>query len=347
MNSSLSLSKLGWKPSFIQQLSLDEYESCQPARVVEQHRTRLELRAENGVVDLELIPAMPAITVGDWLLLNNDHRFVRLLERSSLFSRKAPGSKIDEQLIAANINTAFIVCSLNDDFNLSRIERYLAMVNQAGAEPVVVLSKVDLEPNVSERVAEVRALDPMLAIEAINGLDNESVDVLLPWCSEGQTIALLGSSGSGKSTLSNTLLQAAVQETGGIRENDSKGRHTTTRRSLLEIPSGAMILDTPGMRELQLAACEEGLQATFSDIDRLSQQCQFADCQHTGQMGCAITAALESGELEQRRLDNYLKLQREQALNASSLAQRRASERGTSKYIRQVQRESKGIKRGG
>lgn len=347
MTTSSNLANLGWRPEFIQQLSLDEYESCIPARVVEQHRTRLELQSEQGSQVLEITPAMPPITVGDWLLVDNDGHYVRLLERSSVFSRKAPGSKLSEQLIAANINTAFIVCSLNDDFNLSRIERYLAMINQAGAEPVVVLSKADLQDNLDALVAQVRALDPMLAIEAVNCLDRDSVEALSPWCSVGQTIALLGSSGSGKSTLSNTLLQEAIQETGGIRENDSKGRHTTTRRSLLEIPNGAMILDTPGMRELQLAACEDGLQATFSDIDLLSQQCRFADCQHQGQQGCAVTAALDAGELDQRRLDNYLKLQQEQARNASSLAERRASERGTTRYIRQTQRESKGIKRGG
>lgn len=236
MSTSSNLANLGWRPEFIQQLSLDEYESCIPARVVEQHRTRLELQCEQGAQVLDITPAMPPITVGDWLLVDTDGHYVRLLERSSVFSRKAPGSKLSEQLIAANINTAFIVCSLNDDFNLSRIERYLAMINQAGAEPVVVLSKADLQDNLDTLVAQVRALDPMLAIEAVNCLDIDSVEALSPWCSLGQTIALLGSSGSGKSTLSNTLLQEAIQETGGIRENDSKGRHTTTRRSLLEIP---------------------------------------------------------------------------------------------------------------
>lgn len=341
-----NLANLGWHPSFIQQLSLAEYESCVPARVVEQHRTRLELQSEQGALVLEIIPAMPAITVGDWLLVDRDGLFVRQLERQSLFSRKAPGSKINQQLIAANVDTAFIVCSLNDDFNLSRIERYLSMINQAGAEPVVVLSKADIAKDAEDKVQQVQRLDPMLAVLSINGLDSTSVKAVSPWCGVGQTVALLGSSGSGKSTLSNTLLLASVQETGGIRENDSKGRHTTTRRSLLEIPNGAMILDTPGMRELQLAACEEGLQTTFADIDLLSQKCRFADCQHQGQHGCSVTAAVEAGELDSRRLSNYLKLQREQALNASSLAERRASDRGTAKYHRKVQRESKQVKRG-
>lgn len=346
MTNSSNLANLGWQPSFIQQLSLEEYESCIPARVVEQHRSRLELQSEQGSSVLEITPSMPAITVGDWLLIDEGGLYVRLLERQSLFSRKAPGSKIEQQLIAANVDTAFVVCSLNDDFNPSRIERYLSMINQAGAEPVVVLSKVDIAENADEKISQVQQLDPMLAVVSVNGLDAESVLAVSPWCGMGQTVALLGSSGSGKSTLSNTLLKASVQETGGIRENDSKGRHTTTRRSLLEVPSGAMILDTPGMRELQLTACEEGLQATFGDIDSLAQQCRFADCQHQGQQGCAVTAAVETGELDARRLSNYLKLLREQAMNASSLAERRASDKGTAKYHRKVQRESKQVKRG-
>ena len=346
MTNSSNLANLGWHPSFIQQLSLEEYESCIPARVVEQHRSRLELQSQQGGHALEITPSMPAITVGDWMLLGTDGLYVRLLERQSLFSRKAPGSKIDQQLIAANVDTAFVVCSLNDDFNLSRIERYLSMINQAGAEPVVVLSKADIADDAESKQRQVQQLDPMLAVVSINGLNADSVKTVLPWCAAGKTVALLGSSGSGKSTLTNTLLQTEQQETGGIRESDSKGRHTTTRRSLLEIPNGAMILDTPGMRELQLAACEEGLQATFADIDALAQQCRFSDCQHQGQQDCAVTAAVESGDLESRRLSNYLKLQREQAMNASSLAERRATDRGTAKYHRQVQRESKQLKRG-
>jgi ribosome biogenesis GTPase len=341
-----SLADLGWQPFFQQQLSLHEWESYQPARVLEHHKATIEVGFEHGKAVIPINSSTPSLTVGDWLLLDTERRIARRLERQSLFSRKAPGSKLDEQSIAANIDTAFIVCSLNDDFNLNRIERFLTLVNQAGAEPVVVLSKADLIENHIELMNTIRALDPLLAVEAVNCLSSDSVANLRDWCSSGNTIALLGSSGSGKSTLSNTLLGQELQETGAIREDDSKGRHTTTRRSLLAMEGGAMLLDTPGMRELQLAASEEGIATTFADIEALAAQCRFVDCHHDNDLGCAVQAAVESGELDARRLTNYQKLLREQALNSAALSERRASDKKLGQFHKRTLKESHKLKRG-
>lgn len=346
MNQNLSLADLGWQAFFQQQLSLDEWEFVQPARVMEQHKSLLEVATAEQVYHLPILASMPALTVGDWLLLDDKQNVLRALERKSLFYRKAAGTKLKAQLIAANIDTAFIVCSLNHDFNLNRIERYLSLINEAGAEPVVVLSKADVCEQAEALRAQVQALDAALCVEAVNGLDAQSAACLLPWCQRGQTVALLGSSGAGKSTLTNTLLGRQQQLTNSIRDDDSKGRHTTTRRSLFAMPNGALLLDTPGMRELQLADCESGLATTFADIEALAQQCRFADCQHESEPGCAVQAALERGELEERRWLSYAKLQREQALNAASLAERRMGERERSRYYKRVLVDSMRLKRG-
>ncbi len=342
----LSLANLGWQPFFQQQIDLEEWEAVVPARIFEQHKSFIEVETEAGRKTLPIVSAIPPITVGDWVLLNCDSRISRVLERKSCFQRKAAGSKISEQLIAANVDTAFIICSLNEDFNLNRIERYLSIVNEAGSDAVVVLSKMDLCSGPDTLREQVQELDRSLCVEMINCLDTASASVLLPWCQPGRTVVMLGSSGSGKSTLSNRLLGENIQATGEIREDDAKGRHTTTRRSLLAIPSGALILDTPGMRELQLVACEEGVTATFADIEELSKSCRFSDCQHGNEPGCVVRKAIESGELDKRRFSNYQKLLREQALNSASLAERRVSDRNLTQYHKRVQREAKKIKRG-
>lgn len=341
-----SLIHLGWSSFFQQQITLEEWGSTQPARVVEQHKNLLEVAGEQGHQSLPIVPTMPAFTVGDWVLLERGGRFVRLLDRSSCFSRKAAGTRLGEQLIAANVDTAFILASLNDDFNLNRIERYLCMAHEANVQPVVVLSKADLCDEPGRYRELVQRLDSSLCVETVNGLDRESTSVLSGWCKLGQTVVLLGSSGAGKSTLANTLLGEQAQATAAIREPDAKGRHTTTRRSLLEMPGGGLILDTPGMRELQLSACEEGISATFADIEELARGCRFSDCQHSTEPGCAVLSALDSGALDERRLRSYSKLLREQALNAASLAERHANARDTNRLHKRIQAESKWMKRG-
>ena len=346
MNSIISLGQLGWQPLFQQQLTLDDYEQTIVARVMAHHRSGYLLQTEQGQIRLEIHHSLPAMTVGDWLLLDHDHQFVRLLERSSLFSRKAAGRKVAEQYIAANVDSLFIVCSLNQDFNLSRIERYLALAREANVEPVIVLTKQDLCDDSDDKRAAVQALDPMLMVEAVNALDASTYDVLSAWCKTGKTVAFMGSSGVGKSTLINTLMGESIQQTKAIREDDSKGRHTTTSRTLHFMPSGAVLIDTPGMRELQLADCESGVNETFADIEELSRQCRFSDCQHHGEPGCAVQKALETGELDSRRVNNYFKLQAEQARNSASLAEQRAKSKQLGKLYRSIQSQSRLHKKG-
>jgi len=346
MSHSYSLSQLGWIPFFQQQLSLEELDDHLVGRVVAQHRSNIELLTEQGKLFLPFISSMPDLTVGDWVLLNTQHQFQRLLERFSLFSRKSPGTKLGTQLIAANIDTVFVVSSLNTNFNLNRIERYLAVANAATVEPVVVLTKSDLCDEPANYLQQVQAIDSMLMVEAVNGLDENSVKVLEPWCNSGKTIAFLGSSGVGKSTLVNTLLGLETQSTGSIRQEDGRGRHTTTARSIHIMPSGGLLLDTPGMRELQISDCEQGLEDTFSEISKLASACKFKDCRHQSEPGCAVLAAIESGELEKRRLENYQKLMREQAVNSASLAEKHARGRKLSLYQHSVQTHARKRKQG-
>jgi len=345
MSTSFSLSQLGWSPFFQQQLSLEEWEQYAIARVVGQHRSNIEIMTEHGKKIIALTPGMPLLTVGDWLLLSADGRFSRVLDRISLFSRKASGSKVAEQLIAANIDTVFVVCSLNDDFNLNRIERYLTLACHAGVEPVVVLTKVDCCNAPHAFVQQVQSLNPLLRVTTVNALDQGSTKVLQAWCGSGKTVAFLGSSGVGKSTLINTLLGQTTQVTAEIRVDDGKGRHTTTARSLHFMPTGGILLDTPGMRELQLADCEQGLNGVFADISDLAAQCRFTDCQHQDEPGCAVQQAITMGSLDERRLVNYRKLMREQALNNASLAEKRTRDRELGRYYRSVQTAAKKRKR--
>lgn len=335
------LKRLGWKPYFQQQLTLDDYENTQFARVIAHHRSGYVLAGESGQIHLNAHSSLPSMTVGDWVVLDNNQQFIRLLERRSLFTRKAAGDKVAEQLIAANVDTVFIVCSLNHDFNLSRIERYLALVHGAEVEPVIVLSKADLCDNADELKSQVQKLDQLLVIETVNGLEADSVAKLMSWCNEGQTVAFIGSSGVGKSTLINALLGHQEQATSHIREDDSKGRHTTTSRSIHILPSGGLLMDTPGMREIQLADCETGVSETFSDITELAEHCHFSDCQHVSEPGCEVQAAIEDGSLELRRLNNYQKLLREQAINGATLAEKRDKDKQFGKMVRSVMSEKR------
>lgn len=342
------LTNLGWQAFFQQQLVLEEWDTTLPARIIEQHKSEIKVATAEETVTLALTHTMPEMVVGDWMLLTEsaDHEkhFSRLLKRKTCFSRKAAGSKIHQQLISANVDTAFIVCSMNDDFNLNRIERFLSLVNESAAEPVVILSKSDQTSNAQEFVQAVQSIDPLLMVEAINCLDSESIKQLSPWIKQGATIAVLGSSGVGKSTLTNTLLGDNRQSTLDIREEDSKGRHTTTRRSLLKLSEGGLILDTPGMREIQLADCKDGIATTFADIEAYAEQCRFADCQHQSEPGCAIQKAITSGKLNSRRLTNYQKLLREEALNSANLAERRASDKALHKYYKNTLTQAAALK---
>jgi len=349
MNTCLSLAQLGWRNFFQTQLSFEELESFYPVRISEQHKNQYHYLSTDGEGILPIQPSMPALAVGDWVLLDDEGRFNRMLERQSYFSRKASGSKVHEQSIASNVDTVFIVASLNNDFNLNRIERYLALVHEAQSEPVLVLTKADLCDDVDQYLEPLRKIDHHLNIEVVNALDASTLNGLMTWCKSGQTVALLGSSGVGKSTLVNTLRGLSGNDeqaslTQGIREDDSKGRHTTTSRQLHFLPHGGLFLDTPGMRELQLADCEDGLQQTFSDITELAKGCRFSDCQHQSEPGCAVNQAIEDGQLELRRLQSYHKLMKEQSINSATLAERRAQDRDLGKFYKHTQKEMRALK---
>ena len=345
------LRKLGWKPFLQQQLSLDELTDCEPVRVMAVHRSQIEVSGESGdepvLVSGSLFEdALEKPTVGDWLLLNRASRKpVRRLERSSLFRRMAPGAK-HAQLIAANIDNVVIVSSCNHDFNLSRIERYLALVREAGCRACLVLTKADLSDN-HDQYREALLQHRDLPLLLVNALDSNTLEPLREYCRTGETLALLGSSGVGKSTLLNSLAGTELAATGGIREDDSKGRHTTRHRALYIIPEGGLLLDSPGMRELGLADVSEGLSATFADIGELADKCRFADCAHESEPGCAVQAAVESGKLEERRLHNWRKLEREVSRNSRTLAESRADDRALGQFYRTVQSHSRARKTGG
>lgn len=335
-----SLHNLGWKPFFQQQLSLDDWERFTAARITGEDRSQYHLLCADGKQVLPKTPAMPAMTVGDWVLLDDD-RFVRLLDRLSVFSRKASGTRVDTQLIAANVDTVFIVSAMNQDFNLNRLERYLALSHEASVTPVVVLTRLDCCDAPEDYQSQVSALDSSLEVILVNALDADSVSQLTPWCGQGQTVALLGSSGVGKSTIVNSLLGSEVQQTHAVREDDDRGRHTTTGRSLHFLANGGLLIDTPGMRELQLADCAHGLEETFPEIIELSRHCRFSDCQHVSEPGCAVREAINAGKLEQRRLDNYQKLAREQAFNTATMVEKRQKDRQFGRYVRSVMKDKK------
>ncbi len=339
-----SLAGLGWHAYFQQQLSLDEWDRAVPARIVEQYKSEITVATETRVFSIALLASMPEMVVGDWLLLDDQQQLLRLLDRKTCFLRKAAGSQLKRQLISANVDTAFIMSSMNDEFSLNRIERFLSLVNESGAEPVVLLSKNDQSETPESFIKQTQGLDPFLIVEAINCLDAETTKKLEPWIKEGVTIVVLGSSGVGKSTLINTLLGEQRQSTGVIREDDDKGRHTTTRRSLIALGAGGLILDTPGMREIQLAECKVGITTTFSDIEAYTEQCKFSDCQHQTEPGCAVRNAIESGSLDQRRLSNYLKLLREEAFNSASLSERRANDKALGKFYKNTLSQAQKLK---
>ena len=290
-------------------------------------------------ITLDIQAMTDQITIGDWILLNDQQQCVRCLTRSSEFSRKAADSQESKQLIASNIDTVFIVSALNDDFNLKRLERFLALAHDAGVEPVIVLTKADLCADPYDYIDKIHHINSLLMVEAINALDPSGLQRLLPWCKNGQTIAFLGSSGVGKSTLINSLLGDVTQSSESIQEDDAKAG------SLHLMPSGALLLTTPAMHELQLFACDEGINETFSDISDLAKNCKFSDCQHQNEPHCAVQHALETGLIEQQRVSHYLALMKEQARSGATIAEQRALDKSLQKNITRTQKQSKSIKR--
>lgn len=329
---------LGWQPCFAQQISVDDLDKTPPVRVVEVHRNELHVVGDG--IDAS-IPPNPDVTVGDWILLDPvNPKMSRVLERKSLIKRRAPGTDRRVQLIAANIDTVFIVSSCNQDFNVARLERYVALAFEAEITPVILLTKADLCVDVDQYVAAARTISELVPVVAVDARGDEPKAKLAEWCGQGKTVAFLGSSGVGKSTLANALAGDQSIETAPIREDDAKGRHTTTRRQLHVVPGGCVVLDTPGMRELQLTDAASGIDDVFADLRDLSTQCRFSDCQHMNEPGCAVLGAIEAGAVDAARLGRWRKLMAEEAFNSASLAERKSKDKSLRKRIRLFQKES-------
>ena len=323
---------------------------ARPARVSEQHRSGYVVAdAPDAALRTESMaewqrprfPQHERPAVGDWVLVEG-RQIVALLPRRTSIKRGAAGDHYHQQVIAANVDTVFIVCGLDADFNPRRIERYLMLVGGGGAQPVVVLTKADqtdYAPDAVETLAELAAQD--IPVRAVNAKDPGSVALLHAWLGPGSTAVLVGSSGAGKSTLTNTLLGSDRMKTAAVRENDSRGRHTTTHRALIPLPSGACLIDTPGMRELKPTGEEDLTESGFADIEAVAAQCRFRDCLHQREPGCAVRAAIESGEIDEERFHNYLKLREEVAAAADKLAVRVAEKAEADKLAGKAQQKSK------
>lgn len=316
------LHELGWS-SFFQQ-HLKSSHTRIPARVIEEQRSAYRVACEAGELIAETSGHLRHMTpaaagrpaVGDWVLIEARYAEGRatiheVLPRKTKFSRKAAGQETTEQVVAANVDSVFLMTSLNADLNLRRIERYLTIVWESGAQPVVLLSKADLCVDSTAAMEAVAGIAFGVPIHVLSAVTGDGLEDLQGYLKPGQTVALLGSSGVGKSTLINRLLGATVQKVRDIRDDDDRGRHTTTARRLFLLPKGGMLIDTPGMRELQLWDADDGLSQTFDDIEILARDCRFRDCRHQSEPGCAVQLALSRDELSLERFESYCKLRRE------------------------------------
>jgi ribosome biogenesis GTPase len=328
------LKALGWSSFFESQIDPVDDAGFAPARVAEEQRGSYRILAESGLHyaelsgrlrhEIELEEALRPC-VGDWVLAriqggdagSGTVLIHRVLARRTHFSRKEAGERTVEQVIAANIDTVFLVQSLNRDLNPRRVERYLALLWESGAEPVVILSKSDLCHDPETAVGLVEGVARGVQVHVVSAVSPGGLDRLKPYLRAGRTAALVGSSGVGKSTIVNRLLGHAEMRVQEIREDDDRGRHTTTARHLVLLPEGGMLIDTPGMRTVLMWEGEEGLSQTFQDIEDLASACKFRDCSHESEPGCAVRDALESGTLDRGRWSSYTKLQREVRYEAS------------------------------
>ncbi|MCA1994954.1 MAG: ribosome small subunit-dependent GTPase A, partial [Coleofasciculus sp. S288] len=306
----MNLELLGWSQFFANSLNSQWRDGYTVGRIALEHKTTYILYTEHGELPAEVTGKLryqatgrqdfPA--VGDWVAISlrdgeQKATIHAILPRKSKFSRKIAGGKTEEQIVATNIDTVFLVAGLDGDFNLRRLERYLLLVWESGANPVIVLNKSDLCDDAQGRRQDVEAIALGVPIVVLSAAKNQGLDALKPYLKPGQTVALLGSSGVGKSTLTNQLVGKFVQAVGEVRQGDDRGRHTTTHRELILLPSGGLLIDTPGMREIQIWAGDESLQDTFADIHAIAKQCRFRNCQHDLEPGCAVQQALEDGTL--------------------------------------------------
>ncbi len=349
------LTALGWDESFAEEFEQHASAGLIPGRVAVQHRGAYDVLTAEGELRCDVAGRLyeesssPADlpTVGDWVAIaaradEGAGTIQALLPRRTKFSRKTAWQAAEEQVLAANVDVVFIVTSLNEDLNLRRLERYLILARESGAQPVVLLTKSDLASDIDAAREAVEAVAADVPVHVLSSLTGDGLDAVRSYLRPGVTAALLGSSGVGKSTLVNTLAGSELLETQELR-SDGQGRHTTVRRELVQLPGGALVIDTPGMRELQLWVADEALEETFDDVTSLFEHCRFSDCSHESEPGCAVKAALADGTLAQERWDSYLKLEAELAhlerrLDKRAQAEERKRWRAMSRFQREASR---------
>lgn len=344
-----TLKKFGFDDWFQEKLDTTQAEIHEVARVVAVHKNRYAITNGERDVFAELSghlfytadSSTDLPTVGDWVYADfydeDTHAIIHgVIPRKTLLKRKVAGKLVDLQLIAANIDVAFIIQSADYNFNLRRLERYLVMVNEGGITPVILLSKCDLvsQREVDELKKSITDIAPNVRIVAFSSLNGDNIDGVKEALEPYQTYCLLGSSGVGKTTLLNNLLGSEQLRTQSVSKKQNKGKHTTTSRELILLDNGAMLIDTPGMRELGNLSIDAGMDETFSDISALAEQCKFGNCTHTNEKGCAILAAIDHGELSKQRYENYLKMKKESAFNELTYFEKRQKDKNFGKLVK-------------
>ena len=351
-----ALEKIGFNDWFSNHLDQAMSENHGIARVTAVHKDSYTISLGEGDIFAELAgnllyssdSAVDLPTTGDWVYADtfddDTHAIIYgVLPRKTLLKRKTAGKTVEFQLIAANIDVAFIIQSLNENFNLRRLERYLVMVNETGIEPVILLSKSDLlaASETEDIINTVQQINPAIKILPFSNLNQDSVAEINALLKNGFTYCLLGSSGVGKTTLLNSIIGEDAYETRTVSKIQSKGRHTTTSRQLVRLDNGAMIIDTPGMRELGSISVDSGLDETFSEIQSLAQTCKFSNCTHSNEKGCAIRLAIEEGRLSESRYQNYLKMKKESDFNEMSYVEKRKKDRAFGKLVKDHMKHKK------
>jgi len=353
---SMKIEQLGFNKWFFDEIDPTKFIDHQIARVITVNKDSYTIDNGKGEVSAEVTGKLlfsadspldyPA--TGDWVFakyFDNDSFAIisEIVPRKSILKRKTSGKKIEFQLIATNIDTGLIVQSLDNNYNLRRLERYLVMIIQSNIQPVVLLSKSDLLPvgEIDKKVDEIHALYPDIRVLPFSNEDNTNLKHVKELLVPKKTYCLLGSSGVGKTTLINNLLDGMRLKTHSVREKDGKGRHITTRRQLIKLKNGAMIIDTPGMRELGNFAVDTGIYGTFDEITELSNQCRYNDCSHTQEQGCSILAALKDGIISQERYQNFIKLNKESAFYEMSYLEKKRKDKKFGKFVKSVLKEKK------
>lgn len=343
----MNIKEYGWNEYFQNGWEEKSKPGMFPGRIIADYGQMLRVASDSGELlvnrPLQRAGAEIQIAVGDWVALEFDSdcaciQFI--LCRKTKFSRAAAGIEVKEQIVAANVDTVFLIQSLNRDFNMRRLERYLIAAWESGATPVVVLTKADCCVDVVEKMGMVYVAAPGVEVHAVSSLTGEGIEDIRKYFAPGKTVAFLGSSGVGKSTLANILAGEDLLKTQAVRESDSRGRHTTTHRELLLLPKGGLIMDTPGMRTLSLWEADTGMEFMFGDVEELVKMCRFTDCRHQNEPGCAVRDALRTGRLESMRWESWLKLQKELAfLDAKKEGKLRLQQKQWGRQIAKFQKE--------